>query len=293
MRSRSIGTWSLAAALCGSPALAQTGAGTSDPRAGGAGSGTMAPGAGASPAPRPSQGAGAAAPGAAPLGAEASIVVLADQPAMALERGREHFVRREARAAAADLERAAAFVRLEASRAEGEARRGLDAAARDLDGLARSVGRGTMKSVDELDSALANAAHALARHHYLQAERHWTNKQADAGRRARAARGRAGARSRGSLDRARPRARRADRRRRRDEGLGAAHRVGGRRAARRGHCDPIARQRDRSPRGGGHARGRAAAAGPAGAVALTSAARLSARPAAGPPPRAAAGSRRG
>lgn len=104
-------------------------------------------------------------------------VVFIDEPANHIREAREDFMKKDARAAAAQIRKVAAFLRIDARRASGATRRGLLASASELDRLARGVKNGTVKSVGELDSVFARTWHSLAEYHYLAASEAWEKRQ--------------------------------------------------------------------------------------------------------------------
>jgi hypothetical protein len=105
-------------------------------------------------------------------------VVLLDESAGHLRHARESFVKKDTAAAAAEIQKAAAFVKVEATRAGKAVREAVLAAAGELEKLAAVVKSGAVKSVEELDAAFARAHHALAKHHCLKASEAWAGEEA-------------------------------------------------------------------------------------------------------------------
>lgn len=113
---------------------------------------------------------------------------LADEPGRHMDRAREAFLEVDAREAAAEMRKAATYLKITAGQAAAATKRALLRSAHELDVLAHGVEAGTVKSVSELDHAFARAAHALSHHHCAMAERSWAAEQtARAGKQLRAA----------------------------------------------------------------------------------------------------------
>ena len=113
---------------------------------------------------------------------------LADEPGNHLFHAREAFLMVDVRKAAAELRKAATYLRINAGQAAAGAKLQLSRSAHELESLAKRVEAGTVKSVTELDRASARAAHALSHHHCVIAERSWLAQQTQrAGKQLRAA----------------------------------------------------------------------------------------------------------
>ena len=104
-------------------------------------------------------------------------VILVDEPAHHFHRAHENFLNKEFRASANEIRTAAAFLKLETSRATAEGKEALKASAKELDTLADDVEKGAVTSVKTLDEAFASAHRALAKHHYLKASEAWEKKE--------------------------------------------------------------------------------------------------------------------
>jgi hypothetical protein len=120
-------------------------------------------------------------PGRSPNGMnqvpEEVIIVLDQDLDDHLQNAREHFTRKDLTAAAADLRKAAALLKLEAGSAlTPEDRELLQASAQDLDRLAAEMQKAAPVSDTELNHAIARAYYGSARHHYRQAMEDWTKK---------------------------------------------------------------------------------------------------------------------
>lgn len=91
----------------------------------------------------------------------------------------EAYAKKDYKAAATEIRKAAGYVRLEAVRATGNARQALDSSVAELDQLAASVEKGAVKDEKLMDKAFANANHALALAHRTKAAESWARKEYD------------------------------------------------------------------------------------------------------------------
>ena len=105
-------------------------------------------------------------------------VVLLAEPGNHLEKAHENFLKKDFRAAAAEMKKAAAYCRIEAKRATDETRKGLVASGKELEKLADEVKSGSVDAVKVVNATFARAYHALGKHHYLKATESWTKKEA-------------------------------------------------------------------------------------------------------------------
>jgi hypothetical protein len=113
---------------------------------------------------------------------------LADEPGQHMDRARVAFIELDARQAAAELRKAATYLKITAGNAAAATKRALLRSADELDELAHRVEAGTVRTVGELDRAFARASHALSHHHCVIAERSWAARQTTrAGKQLRAA----------------------------------------------------------------------------------------------------------
>ncbi len=92
-------------------------------------------------------------------------VRLSDEPGKHMTEARTAFEQNDRSKAAAELQRAAAQMVLEAARARSQVGEGLRGAAQQLDQLAQGVRDGKVASIQELDDAVARAASVLAKHY--------------------------------------------------------------------------------------------------------------------------------
>ncbi len=89
------------------------------------------------------------------------------------------YAKKEYKAAATDVRKAASYLRLEAGRATGDAKQELDSSVAQLDRLAASVEKGAVKDEQSMAKAFAKANHALALEHRSKAAESWARKEYD------------------------------------------------------------------------------------------------------------------
>jgi hypothetical protein len=106
------------------------------------------------------------------------VVIVLDQDLNDhLQKAREHFTQKDLTAAAADLRKAAALLKLEAGSALTPGDRELpQTSAQELDKLAAEMQKEAPISGTELNHAIARAHYGAARHYYRQAMEDWTKK---------------------------------------------------------------------------------------------------------------------
>ncbi len=104
------------------------------------------------------------------------FVVFVDEPEHHLGRARESFLKRDMKAAAAEIHTATGFLKLQAARASGGTKKALHASIKELDELARDVEKGTVATADKLEQPFARALHALAEHHHQKASQSWAKR---------------------------------------------------------------------------------------------------------------------
>lgn len=102
---------------------------------------------------------------------------LSDEPGRHLDHAREAFVEVDARKAAAELRKAAAYLRISARDAADRTRTSLNSSVKELDALAGRMERGAVKSVADVDAAAARAYHALAEYQNAKARKAWADEQ--------------------------------------------------------------------------------------------------------------------
>ena len=108
---------------------------------------------------------------------EDTVLALADQPGNHLMEARKCHENKDWKGAARELRTAAAFLKLEAARAEGKAKEGLDASSQELKKLASDMEGGAVVTTTALDQAIAAASKALAVHHNAKATEGWAKKE--------------------------------------------------------------------------------------------------------------------
>jgi hypothetical protein len=104
---------------------------------------------------------------------------VADEPQRHFGAAIEAFAKKDYKAAATEVRKAAAYVRLESARAVGQAKTGLDAAGSELEKTAKALDKGAVKAEKDMDTAFANANHALALAHRAKAAESWAHKAYD------------------------------------------------------------------------------------------------------------------
>jgi hypothetical protein len=92
-----------------------------------------------------------------------------DEPGERFHKAREDFLKKDYKAAAEEIRKGAAFMKLQAARATTEGKKVLTVSIDELEKLAKDVEQGTVTSAATLNHAFARAHYALARHHYLKA----------------------------------------------------------------------------------------------------------------------------
>ncbi len=95
--------------------------------------------------------------------------VFDDEPSANFYNAHENFMKRDFKAAASELRKAAAFVKLESARATVDGKKLLVSSYHELDELAKKVENGTVTSVKDLESVFAKTHQALTKHYYLKA----------------------------------------------------------------------------------------------------------------------------
>lgn len=104
---------------------------------------------------------------------------VAQEPQRHLTVAIQDYAKKDYKAAAAEVRKASAYVRLESARAVGEAKAGLDSADTTLEQSARALDKGAIEDAKTLDTAFAKAEHALALAHRARAADSWVRKSYD------------------------------------------------------------------------------------------------------------------
>jgi len=87
------------------------------------------------------------------------------------------YARKDYKTSAADIRKAAGYLRIEANRTTGKAKQELENSAARLDKLATSVGNGVVKAEQSMATEFAKANHALALEHRSKAIESWARKE--------------------------------------------------------------------------------------------------------------------
>jgi hypothetical protein len=102
----------------------------------------------------------------------------AEGPEQHFKKARENFLKKDMKAAAAEIRKSAEFLKHEEELATSEGKKDLMVSTHALEKTADDIEKGTVTSVNRLDHVFANAYHALARSHYLKASESWAKKNA-------------------------------------------------------------------------------------------------------------------
>ena len=101
----------------------------------------------------------------------------ANEPEEHFRKARESFLKKDFKAAAAEIRKGEAILKSETRHATEEAKEALTASSRELETLAQGVEKGTVTSTQELRRAFARADLALAKQHYQKAAASWSKKE--------------------------------------------------------------------------------------------------------------------
>lgn len=101
---------------------------------------------------------------------------VADEPQRHFSAAVASFAKKDYKAAATEVRKADAYLRLESARAVGEAKKGLDVANADLEKTAQALDKGAIKAEKDMDKVFAQADHALALAHRAKAAESWAHK---------------------------------------------------------------------------------------------------------------------
>ena len=104
---------------------------------------------------------------------------VAEEPQRHFGAAVEAYAKKDYKAAATEVRKAAAYVRLESARAVGDVKKGLDAANADLEKTAQSLDKGALMAQKGIEKVFANANHALALAHRAKAAESWARKAYD------------------------------------------------------------------------------------------------------------------
>ncbi len=112
-------------------------------------------------------------PGEAPIAPAPEVKETDDH----FQKAHEFFLKKDFKAAAAEIRNAAELLKQEAKKATIAGKKTLTASINELEKLAKDVEKGTVTSEKKLKDAFARAEHALAKHHYLNASERWAKKE--------------------------------------------------------------------------------------------------------------------
>lgn len=104
---------------------------------------------------------------------------VAEEPQRHFGAAVEAYAKKDYKAAATEVRKAASYVRLEAARAAGDVKTGLDAANADLEKTAAALDKGALKVQKDMETSFASANHALALAHRARAAESWARKSYD------------------------------------------------------------------------------------------------------------------
>tara|TARA_R110002096_G_scaffold30345_2_gene90521 strand:- start:111 stop:1037 length:927 start_codon:yes stop_codon:yes gene_type:complete len=113
-----------------------------------------------------------AASESSPASEQVSATLL-DRVSAEFHKAREGFLKNDLPAAAAAVDRGAAYIKIETDRATDEGKKALSQATTELTTLAGDLRKGGVSSAERLNNTFADVHRALAEHHYLKAAKDW------------------------------------------------------------------------------------------------------------------------
>ena len=99
------------------------------------------------------------------------------EPDRHFQNAHQAFLAKDYEKAAQEIRKGEAFVKLEASSANGDVRPSLQSSAQELERLAAAMRKGTVKDVRDVDNIFSRADHVLAQSHQVKAKESWTKKE--------------------------------------------------------------------------------------------------------------------
>lgn len=102
-----------------------------------------------------------------------------DEPDSHFRKAHDSFLKKDYKAAATEVRKAVAYLKLESGRGVADSQKALNASGQELETLAKDVEKGVVKDVKKLDDAFARADQALAKSHYVKASESWGKKLYD------------------------------------------------------------------------------------------------------------------
>jgi hypothetical protein len=103
--------------------------------------------------------------------------VKAEEPESSFQKADEFFLKKDLKAAAAEIKKGAEFLKKKTKEASKDGKEGLKASVQELEKLAKDVEKGTVTSEKKLKDTFARSDQALANHHYLKASEFWAKKK--------------------------------------------------------------------------------------------------------------------
>jgi uncharacterized membrane protein len=104
---------------------------------------------------------------------------VAEEPQRHFLAASDAFARQDFKAAAVEVRKAEAYMRLESARATGDVKTELDTANAELEQTAQALDKGNIKTKQDLDQVFAKANHALALAYRAKAAESWARKAYD------------------------------------------------------------------------------------------------------------------
>ena len=104
---------------------------------------------------------------------------VAEEPQRHFGAALEAYAKKDFKAAATEVRKAASYVRLEAARAVGDVKKGLDTANADLEKTAATLDKGALTVQHDMEKTFASADHALSLAHRARAAESWARKSYD------------------------------------------------------------------------------------------------------------------
>lgn len=108
----------------------------------------------------------------------AGLYSIPNEPGKSFHEARQNFLLEEAKIAAADIRKGAAYLKMEKAVVKKEMQDVIAASEHDLEKLAQDVESGTVKSAKELDGVFARAHQVLAKSYITRATEAWAKKDA-------------------------------------------------------------------------------------------------------------------
>lgn len=99
------------------------------------------------------------------------------EPESSFQNADEFFLKKDFKAAANEIRKGAAFLKIKLKEASKEGKEELTASVQELEKLAGDVEKGTVTSREKLKDTFARSYQALAKHQYLKASESWAKKK--------------------------------------------------------------------------------------------------------------------